>query len=821
MDQIEQILLKATVEEKVRLLTGHHNWYTYDIKRLRLPAIAMSDGPHGLRKVKKTSFGLEESYPATCFPPMSALAATFNDKIVEDIGVALGLEARAHNVHIVLGPGVNIKRNPLCGRNFEYFSEDPLLSGKLGAAMIRGIQSQGVGATVKHFLANNQEKERFISNSVIDERALHEIYLKPFEIAIKAGNPWALMTSYNRVNGKHVNVSPEFINGILRKKWNYQGLVMSDWGAYVDPLNSLKAGLDLQMPGGLQPLYEVEEALVTNKMPLNALNQSVARIAKTALKVHEVDPLPVPKVDYQAHFDLAKKAASEALVLLKNADNILPLKNKEEVLFVGPYVKKPHMQGGGSSQVNPVFSTSVLEVLKASRLNYQYIEGFSSQIDEIKDEKIVEIQELAKAAKKVILFLGLLDKTESEGYDRTTLSLPTRQNALVEAITSVNKHVVVVITAGAPVTMPWIDDVPTVLFNYLGGEASGQAIVDVLSGEVNPSGHLPETFPLQYEDVPSARKFAGSSINVEYRESIFVGYRYYERAKRPVLFPFGHGLSYTSFKYENLILDQETIDEDGQIQVSVDVINTGDLAGADVVQLYVSQDHPAIFRPVRTLKAFKKVFLKKGEKQTLKFTLLADDFSYYNIKIHDFAVENGIHRVQIGYSESDIELSAKVVINSTKHIEHISYRKTAPIYYNLPESGYFQVRFREFEAIFQDENIASAHYLPRVDRPFGLVNTLEDGKLYWGTRVLIKQVKRQAKKIAHGNPDMIKQAELTVLKMPLASMASMGVLSYHQVSGMLDVMNGKVVKGFLKIAFGNKKNKKKPKILSKRRNKYK
>ena len=752
---------------------------------------------------------------------MSALAATFNEQCVEDVGVALGLEARAHNVHILLGPGVNIKRNPLCGRNFEYFSEDPLVSGKLGAAMIRGIQSQGVGATVKHFLANNQEKERFISNSVIDERALHEIYLKPFEIAIKESDPWALMTSYNRVNGKHVNENAELINDILRKKWNYQGLVMSDWGAYVDPINSLKAGLDLEMPGGLQPFYEIKEAILSRQLPLNPLNQAVARITKTALKVHEIDPLPVPKVDYQAHFDLAKKAASEALVLLKNNDEMLPLNAKENVLFIGPYVKKPHFQGGGSSQVNPVMVDSVFEALKESRFNYQYIEGFSSETNAISDKKIEEIQELARSVNKVVLFLGLLDKAESEGYDRTTLALPGRQNDLVNAISSVNANLIVVISAGAPVTMPWIDQVSAVLFNYLGGEASGHAIFDVLSGATNPSGHLPETFPLQYEDVPSAQRFARSSINVEYRESIFVGYRYYERAKRPVLFPFGHGLSYTTFKYDNLVLDQETIDEDNKIQVSVDVTNIGSVAGADVIQLYISQDHPSIFRPVRSLRAFKKVFLKKGEKQKITFTLFSDDFSYYNIKIHNFALENGVYRVQIGKSENNIILNAKVVINSRKPVENISYRKSAPIYYNLPEIGSFPVRFREFEAIFQDENVAKAHYHPRIDRPFTLVNTLEDATLYWGGRLLIRQVKRQAKKLAHGDLELLKQAELTALKMPLASIAAMGIMSNVQVNGMLDVINGKMIMGFFKIAFGAKKPKKKSKNLIKLENKQK
>lgn len=810
---IENVILEATLEEKVRLLTGHHNWYTYDIKRLRLPSIAMSDGPHGIRKTLKTDFGLDDSYPATCFPPSSALAASFNTRLVKEVGVALGKEARAHNVQILLGPGVNIKRNPLNGRNFEYFSEDPFVAGKLAASMINGIQSQGVSACIKHFLANNQEKDRFISNSVIDERALHEIYLKPFEIAIKESNPWALMTSYNRVNGKHVNDTPAYINEILRERWNYQGLVMTDWGAYVHPVNGLKSGLDLQMPGGLGPYYEVEQAVLEGKIDLTTLDEAVKRIATTALKVHEIDREPIPQVDYQAHFDLARKAASEALVLLKNNKQTLPLNHQEEVLIIGPYVKNPHYQGFGSSRVNPAILDNAMEALKKTRLKYTYLEGFSSVQDELTSERISEIQDIAKHIGKVVIFAGLRDYAESEGYDRKNLSLPNNQNELIAALADVNDHVIVVITAGSPVTMPWIDNVAAVIFNYLGGEASGHAIIDVLTGAVNPSGHLPETFPLHYEDVPSAVRFGSSAINLEYRESIFVGYRFYERAKRPVLFPFGYGLSYTTFKYDNFILNKEEIDENGKINVTVEITNTGDRAGAEVVQVYVSQDHPAIFKPVRTLQAFKKVHLRKGETKTVKFTLTADDFSYYNVNTKNYALEDGVYRVQIATSALDVVLSAKVIINTKEKVENISYRKNAPIYYNLPEKGNFRVRFREFEAIFTDENVANAHYHPSVDRPFTLINTLEDGMLYWSGKWLVKQVKRIAKKRSKGDREMAMQIEASALKMPLASIAATSVLSFYQVLGLLDVMNGKLVRGLMRFVFGGKKAKPKPKKL--------
>ncbi|MGI6714011.1 MAG: beta-glucosidase [Bacilli bacterium] len=810
---IANVLSEATLEEKVRLLTGHHNWYTYDIKRLRLPSIAMADGPHGIRKTLINEFGKDESYPSTCFPPSSALAATFNERLVKNIGVALGKEARAHNVQILLGPGINIKRNPLCGRNFEYFSEDPVLTGKLAAAMISGVQSQGVSACVKHFLANNQEKDRFISNSVVDERALNEIYLKPFEIAIKEANPWALMTCYNRVNGKHVNDIPDFIEDILRKRWNYQGLAMTDWGAYVDPVTGLKSGLDLQMPGGLGPFYEVEQAILEGKLDMETLDASVIRHATTALKVREIDKDPVPKVDYNAHFELARKAASEALVLLKNEKKTLPLNHQDEVLFIGPYIKNPHYQGFGSSRVNPAILDNAFEALKKSKLKYTYLEGFSSIKSEITQDKIAEIQELARQVKKVVFFAGLNDYAESEGYDRRTLSLPSSQNELISALTKVNDNVIVVITAGSPVTMPWIDQVNAAVFNYLGGAASGHAIVDVLTGAVNPSGRLPETFPLSYEDVPS-QQFGKEALNVEYRESIFVGYRYYEKAKRPVLFPFGHGLSYTTFKYDNLLISEEVIDEKGKIKVEVDVTNVGDIAGAEVVQVYVSQDHPAIFKPARTLQAFKKVGLRKGEKKTVKFTLTADDFSYYNVQIQNFALENGVHRIQIGTSVSDIVLTAKVVIKTKEKVENISYRKTAPIYYNLPEKGPFKIRFREFEAIFAEENVAKAHYYPRVDRPFTLLNTMSDGVLYRSGRIVIKQVKRVARKRAKGDPELAKQIELSSLKMPLASIAAVNGLSYCQVLGLLDIMNGKILRGLWRALFGGKKAKPKPKHLS-------
>lgn len=668
----EKIVQEMTLEEKAGLCSGSAFWHSKAVERLGIPAIMVSDGPHGLRKQVLSSdhLGLHGSEPAICFPATCAMGSSFDRDLLTKLGEAYGLECQAEEISVLLAPAVNIKRSPLCGRNFEYYSEDPYLSGELATRMINGVQSKNIGTSLKHFLANNQEHRRMTSNSQIDERTLREIYLSAFEAAVKNAKPWTVMCSYNKVNGEYVSESHHFLTEILRDEWGFDGLVVSDWGATNRRVEGLKAGLDLEMPSsaGVNDALIVQ-AVKNGSLTEEVLNQAVIRLL-TLIDRYEKNKKPETVWDKEAHHQLAKKVESECAVLLKN-DSIMPLENNDEVAFIGYFAEHPRYQGGGSSNINATKVESALVAAKDK--NITYAQGFESSTDEINESLMEEAIKVAKKAKVAVIFAGLPDNVESESYDRPHMRLPNCQNALIEAVTAVQPNTIVVLHNGAPVEMPWIDKVKGLLEAYLGGQAVGGAIVDILYGVINPSGKLAETFPLKVEDNPSYLYYGGEKDQAEYREGLFVGYRYYDKKNMDVLFPFGHGLSYTTFEYSNLKTDKQSLTDQDTVSICLDVTNTGKVSGKEVVQIYVEALKSSVIRPVKELREFAKVELEPGETKTLHFTLGKRAFSYYNTQIKDWYAESGQYLIHAGSSSRDlrervlIEMAATFSLPVTYH----------------------------------------------------------------------------------------------------------------------------------------------------------
>lgn len=664
-EAIKKLIEQMTLEEKASMCSGADFWHTEEIKRLGIPASMVSDGPHGLRKQndKADHLGVNESIKAVCFPTGCATAASFNRELLKDIGKTLGNECQAEGVSVILGPAVNIKRSPLCGRNFEYYSEDPLVASEMAGALIEGVQSKNVGTSIKHFLGNNQEHRRMSSSSNIDERTLREIYLAAFEGAIVKQKPWTVMCSYNRVNGVHLAENKTYLNDVLRDEWDFDGYVMSDWGAVNNRIEGLKAGLDLEMPSsfGINDL-EIVKAVKSGELDEKVVDTAVERILNIVYRFEE-------NRDKNAVWSLeddhkrVQKAAEETVVLLKN-DNILPLSKDKKIAFIGEFATKPRYQGGGSSHINSKYVTSAVSYTEGNP-NISFAMGYQTKEDAVDEKLMKEAVETSKKADVAVIFAGLPDKFESEGFDREHMRMPECQNILIDEITKVQPNVIVVLHNGSPVEMPWVDKVKGVVEAYLGGEAIGGAVVDILFGDVNPSGKLPETFPRKLEDNPSYLSYFGEKDEVNYQEGIFVGYRYYDKKKMDVLFPFGYGLSYTTFAYSNLKTDKKSIKDTDTVTVSVDVSNIGVKAGKEIVQLYVADKESTVIRPEKELRDFAKVDLQPGETKTVTFTLGKRAFAYFNTQIHDWHVESGVFTIMIGKSSRDIVLTQDVIVEST------------------------------------------------------------------------------------------------------------------------------------------------------------
>lgn len=663
---IEKIVSQMTLEEKVAMCSGADFWHLKAVERLGVPQVMVSDGPHGLRKQDQQGdhLGINDSIQAVCFPSAAATACSFDRELMFRLGQALGEECQAEDVAVLLGPAANIKRSPLCGRNFEYFSEDPYLSSQMAARHIQGVQSKNVGTSLKHFAANNQEHRRMTVDARVDERTLREIYLASFEGAVKQGKPWTVMCSYNQINGVYSSENPKTLTQILRDEWGFDGYTMTDWGAANDRVQGIAAGLELEMPGsGGSQDAAILEAVRSGRLEERVLDRAVTRIlAVTKRYLENRDGQAA--FDRAAHHQLARELAAECMVLLKN-EGVLPLSAGKRIAFIGKFAKEPRYQGGGSSHINAYQVTGALEAVE-SYAQVSYAQGYDTRVDELDPELLHEAVSAASQAEVAVVFAGLPDAFESEGYDRKHMRLPDCQNRLIEEVLKVQPNVVVVLHNGSPVEMPWVDRVKGILEVYLGGEAVGDATVDVLFGEVNPSGKLAETFPRKLADNPSYFNFPGDGDRVEYREGLYVGYRYYDKKQMEVLFPFGHGLSYTRFKYRTIKLDKQEMRDTDQLKVTVRLCNAGAVIGKEAIQVYVASAHEGISRPEKELKEFLKVELWPGEERDVSFTLDRRAFAYYNTDLGDWYVEEGDYDILIGRSSRDIALRARVTVHATQ-----------------------------------------------------------------------------------------------------------------------------------------------------------
>ncbi len=793
---------RMSLEEKATFCSGKNVWHLERLERLGIPSLMVTDGPHGLRKQGAAAdhLGAHRSVPATCFPTASALASTWDVELIEEVGRALGSECVAEDVGVLLGPGMNIKRHPLCGRNFEYFSEDPLVTGRVAAALVEGIQSQGVGACLKHFAVNNQEHGRMYMDALVDPRTLHEIYLKGFQIAVTQAAPWSIMCAYNRVNGTYCSEHQYLLNEVLREAWGYQGLVMTDWGATNDRVLGVQAGLDLEMPGSLGVNDRlVLAAALEGGLKTEALDQAITRNVALALAAAPSPEGRAP-ADHQAHHALAAEAASSGAVLLKNDPSILPLGGNERVALIGAFAKKPRYQGAGSSQVRPTQVDTLFDALSAEYPGLNYAPGYDPRLSEPDLALIDEATALAAQADKVILYAGLPGIYESEGFDRGHMQLPAQHNDLIEAVAAVNPQVVVVLANGAPIEMPWIDRVASVLEGYLGGQASGSALADLLTGRRNPSGKLAETFPLKLEDVPAYTWFPGAGRQMQYREGLYVGYRYFSSAKQRVLFPFGHGLSYTEFDYQHAEVLHDTASDPGTVRLRVTLKNAGSLAGAEVVQVYRSLAVSTVHRPAQELVGFAKVMLNPGETQTLTLNLLTRDFATFDSGPAEWTIEPGTYDLHIGSSSQDIRLSASVRLNSgDSALSQAAQTVPAPVF-NAPNQGQpLDVNDSCFAAM-----LGRPIPKPEASRPFHRNSSLAEISATWlGAKIRDRAVESFLSGLGMGEP---RQGDETLRKMfsemanhmPLRAMVLFQPkkLSYQRLDLLLALLNGHLFTAF-------------------------
>lgn len=707
-DSIVELVSQMTLEEKAGLTSGKNGWFLKAVDRLGIPSIRTSDGPHGLRRIDGDLENLEgHSTPAVCFPAACATGASFDRELLQKMGTALGKESQDQQVDILLGPGVNMKRSPLCGRNFEYLSEDPYLAGELGAAYVNGVQSQGVGTSLKHFFANNQETRRMDVSAEIDERAIREIYLPAFETVVKKAQPWTIMASYNKVGGTHSTANKKYITDVLRGEWGYKGLVVSDWGATHDRPGVIAAGCDLTMPVE-DTDSKIVEAVQNGTLPEAELDACVIRLLELIFKAVE-NRKPETVVDYEADHALAREVAENSMVLLKN-DGILPLSKSIKAAYIGILADKPRIQGGGSSHINCTKIVGALEAAKAAGLDVTFAPGYLDSGDTT-PELIAQAVDAAKAADTAVLFVGLPDNMESEGVDRVHMRMPEGHNALIDAVCEANPNTVVVLHNGSPVEMPWVEKPMAILEAYLGGQAAGEAVVSILYGDVNPSGHLAETFPKRLEDNPSYISFPGEGAIAQYPEGIFMGYRYYATKKMDVLFPFGHGLSYTTFEYSDLTLYKQTITDEETLTVSVKVTNTGNRTGKAVVQLYVAPDKVEIIRPVRELKEFAKVELQPGESKVVAFTLNSRAFAHWNVYVHDWCCESGGYSIQICENAHTVLLEKKIQLDGKAIPPVGGYTTGTPmkLLAKVPETR----AFLDQNIVYMVKGMAMAGFIPQ------------------------------------------------------------------------------------------------------------
>jgi len=781
----EEIISSMSVEEKCRLLVGQDSWHTYPIERLGVPSIMMTDGPHGVRKQYESgnSIALNESYPSVCFPPAVTLASSFDPQIAQEMGKAIARECRTKNVSLLLGPGMNIKRSPLCGRNFEYFSEDPRVSGEIAKGFVRGVESQGVGACPKHFAFNSQETLRMTSSSELDERNKFEIYLRAFKEVVKE-NPAMIMCSYNKVDHIYASENNELLERILRNRFGFENVIVSDWTAVSNRVNALKATLDLEMPGHEYSVQELIKAVRNHKITTGELNASVLRILKMVDK-YQLKPFSdsESKVLEDNH-KIARKIAKESMVLLKNDQGILPLKKTESIALIGKLAKEPRYQGGGSSHINPYIVNNLVESFPDD-VDFGYAAGYRLKGDGYDQELIHQAVELAKSKDKVVIVIGLTNEYESEGFDREHLSLPKGHNELVKAVLEVNSNVIVILQIGSPVLMPWKNDVLAILNAYLGGEAGALATVDLLYGKENPSGRLAETFPLSLEDHPLHPYYASQNQDVYYIESVYVGYRYYQSIGKDVLFPFGYGLSYSQFEYSNFTVDKFTIAGAEKIKVSVTIKNNSLMSGKEVVQLYIENHSKGMYRPLRVLRQFQKVFFMPGDEKIVEFSVALRDFDYYNPEDKDYVTPAGSYQIQIGKNARDILFSQPVEVTKGNESKPVKKYVDASSYFI---ENHLTFNLLDFEKLIgQKMSIAS-----NQNRPYSIDSTIADMNKTMVGRILKKQVLKQlSKELEHQPIEYTQMVQKSVFETPLRSIVifSGGKIQMRMMLGLIEIAN--------------------------------
>ena len=788
-DSVNSLVSKMTLSEKTSLLSGADKWRTKAIPRVGLAAVTVSDGPHGLRKEVIDPVKGLTTVRSTCFPTACATACSFDRALLRRVGVALAEECRAENVDVLLGPGLNCKRSPLCGRNFEYFSEDPVVSGDLAAAYIEGVQSLGVGTSMKHFALNNQEYRRLTTDAVVDERAMFELYLSSFERVLKRVQPWTVMCSYNRVKGINASDNKWLLSDVLRAKFGFTGLVMSDWGAVNSRVAGVSAGLDLEMPY-VGPYHDrqIEQAVASGSLSEAEVDQCAARVVALSERAKLRTTAPF---DAQAHHALAREAAAQSAVLLKNEQSLLPFAAEKTVAVLGAFAKAPRYQGAGSSKVQPLVIDSPLEELQKRGFDVSYAAGYREETDSPDETLMAEACDLARNKDVVLIYAGLPDRYESEGFDRESLAMPENQVALIRRVAAVNPNVAVVLACGSVVDLGWADAVRSILLMHLGGEAVGGAVADLVTGNVCPSGKLAESWPIHLDDVPSRAYFPGYTRTVEYRESIFVGYRYYDTAQKSVRYPFGHGLSYASFSYSNLQLSKSNLDADAPLSVTLDVTNTGSVSGAEVVQLYVSHHSDVMFTPEQELKGFEKVWLQPGETKSVLFSLTRRDLCYYDVVAGDWRVEGGTYELRLAASSRETRLRAEITAAPDANAHVPDLREIAPCYYDL--SGGINVPDRAFAALL-------GHEIPARERQKGekhtLNVTLSEVKHTLLGRLLAAVGRSVAKSALATNEIDMSVIDHILYTAPLRLMSSESDISPRQIEGIVHLFNHEPIKGF-------------------------
>jgi beta-glucosidase len=801
----QELISKMSLEEKCYLFSGKDFWQTRGIKRLGIPNMTMADGPHGVRKQEGAGdqLGLNASLPATCFPTAATMANSWDPELGEEMARCLGEEAACQGVDVLLGPGLNIKRSPLCGRNFEYFSEDPYLAGKMAAGYIRGIQSYGVSACPKHFAANSQELRRMASDSIVDERTLREIYLTAFEIAVKEADPHAIMTAYNRINGVYANENKHLLRDILKEEWGFRGFAVSDWGGSNDHVAGVAAGSHLEMPttGGDSDM-ELLDAVKTGKIQEEWIDQMADELLDVILSTtKETGRKSGQKFDVEKHHEMARKASEQSIVLLKNEGNLLPLKKGVKAALIGDFAETPRYQGAGSSVVHPTKLDCIKDAIKNFDMNcIGFARGYNRTgpgVPGLEEEAC----KLAEKADVVLLCIGLDEISESEGLDRQHMRLPESQIQLLHKLSKVNENIIILFSAGSAVEMPWLSECKAFVHGYLCGQAGAAALLKVIMGEVNPSGKLAESYPINGEDAPCSPYFPGKERTVEYREGLYVGYRYYETGNIPVLFPFGYGLSYTTFKYSDLSVTSE--------KAEFTLENTGEMDGAEIAQLYVSAKCNGVYRPIKELKGFQKVFLKSGEKR--KVTIKLDDkaFRYFNRETGQFEVEGGEYDILVGASVADIRLSGTVRVAGTDAVSPYNSARLP----NYGKGSIKDVSDIEFKELLGHE-IPDGHWKGTLD-----INDAICQMYYAKSRIArfaYKILTNKLKKTeAKGTPDL---NLLFIYNMPFRGIAKMtgGMVTMEMAKGILEAVNGHLWKGFRQIArgyFHSGKKKKKAKEM--------